>query len=75
MRGTILSANLVMQDGNFRERQGIDINERISNEDGQPEFSYAVGWIHLGRGNSMVFNSALISSSRFIMEHRIEFSS
>jgi hypothetical protein len=33
--GSMLTAELPMRDGGYRERQGIDLNDRISNENGQ----------------------------------------
>jgi hypothetical protein len=32
--GSMLTAELPMRDGGYRERQGIDLNDRISNENG-----------------------------------------
>ncbi|EHK18458.1 uncharacterized protein TRIVIDRAFT_216697 [Trichoderma virens Gv29-8] len=37
--GTHLTAELPMRDGGYRERQGIELNDRISNIDGQLVFN------------------------------------
>jgi hypothetical protein len=34
LNGSMLTAELPMRDGGYRERQGIDLNDRISNENG-----------------------------------------
>ncbi|KAF9174868.1 hypothetical protein BGX21_010659 [Mortierella sp. AD011] len=36
--GYLLTAELPMRDGGYRERQGIDLNERVSNDNGQLVF-------------------------------------
>ena len=36
--GSYLTANLPKRDGGFRERQGINLNERIANENGRLVF-------------------------------------
>jgi hypothetical protein len=38
LEGTVLTAELPMRDGGYRERQGIDLNDRISNENGELVF-------------------------------------
>lgn len=38
LEGTLLTAELQMRDGAYRERQGIDLNDRIANENGQLVF-------------------------------------
>ncbi|OJJ97249.1 hypothetical protein ASPACDRAFT_1858701 [Aspergillus aculeatus ATCC 16872] len=35
LEGSLLTADLPARDGSFNERQGIDLGERISNEDGR----------------------------------------
>jgi hypothetical protein len=34
LEGTTLTAELPMRDGGYRERQGINLDDRISNENG-----------------------------------------
>lgn len=34
LEGSVLSAQLPKRDGGYRERQRIELNDRISNEDG-----------------------------------------
>ncbi|KAJ5892349.1 hypothetical protein N7504_009040 [Penicillium tannophilum] len=38
LEGTYLTADLPMRDGGYRERQGIDLNDRIGNENGKLVF-------------------------------------
>ncbi|OQD84165.1 hypothetical protein PENANT_c014G05303 [Penicillium antarcticum] len=38
--GSMLTAELPMRDGGHRERQGIDLNDRISNENGRLELQW-----------------------------------
>ncbi|OGE58096.1 hypothetical protein PENARI_c001G04604 [Penicillium arizonense] len=38
--GSMLTAELPMRDGGYRERQGIDLNDRISNENGHLELHW-----------------------------------
>ncbi|KAL7918395.1 Cyanovirin-N [Trichoderma austrokoningii] len=38
LEGTLLTAELPMRDGGYRERQGIELSDRISNQDGQLVF-------------------------------------
>ena len=40
-RGTYLTADLPKLDGGYRERQGIDLNARITNNNGHLEFTGA----------------------------------
>lgn len=35
LEGTLLTAELPMRDGGYRERQGIELSERIANENGE----------------------------------------
>jgi hypothetical protein len=35
LNGTVLEADMAMLDGNTRERQGLQLNERFSNQNGQ----------------------------------------
>ncbi|KAL6821673.1 Cyanovirin-N [Trichoderma sp. SZMC 28015] len=37
--GTLLTAELPMRDGGYRERQGIELNDRIANINGRLEFN------------------------------------
>ncbi|KAL6797432.1 Cyanovirin-N [Trichoderma sp. SZMC 28013] len=39
LEGSLLTAELPMRDGGYRERQGIELNDRISNNDGQLVFN------------------------------------
>ncbi|KAJ5532755.1 hypothetical protein N7494_009307 [Penicillium frequentans] len=38
LEGTILTADLPKADGGYRERQGIDLNDRIGNDNGKLVF-------------------------------------
>ncbi|KAM0454278.1 hypothetical protein ACHAPV_008551 [Trichoderma viride] len=38
LEGTLLTAELPMRDGGYRERQGIELSERIANENGELVF-------------------------------------
>lgn len=42
LEGSLLTAELPMRDGGYRERQGIELNDRISNNDGQLVVSKAI---------------------------------
>jgi hypothetical protein len=35
LEGTLLTAELPMRDGGYRERQGIELSDRIANENGE----------------------------------------
>lgn len=42
LEGTLLTAELPMRDGGYRERQGIQLDDRIANINGRLEVSKAI---------------------------------